>query len=129
MHLGVTREDFFVGDQSWIGSRDFTPPRNVTLDLSAFTKATHYPNGFLLSGIAIAPITATGLYGPYDSAATDGRENDTDGGFLFSEIPVSMVDNTADPSGALFYRGVVRSSRLPLSVDAATFGDRIIFVP
>ncbi len=130
MHLGVTRENFFVGDQSWIGSADYTPPRSITLDFSAFTKATHYPNGFLKSGIALGQLTATGLFVPFNSAGTTGEQNLA--GFLFSELNVDGFAATDDPSGALFYRGVVRTSRLPQAVNAAgqtSAAGRLIFIP
>ncbi|WP_052336142.1 hypothetical protein [Mycobacterium canetti] len=34
----------------------------------------HYANGYIPSGTAIGKVTATGLFGPYDNAASDGRE-------------------------------------------------------
>src|SRR5689334_12273432 len=43
----------------------------ITLDVSAFTAETHYPNGYLKSGIPLGKITATGKYGPYA-----GRSNE-----------------------------------------------------
>lgn len=129
MHLGVTRENFFVGDQSWIGSADYTPPRSITLDFSAFTKADHYPNDFLKSGIPLGQVTATGLFVPFNSAGSDGSQ--VLAGFLFSELNVSGFSATDDPSGALFYRGVVRASRLPIAVNAAgkTSNPSLIFIP
>lgn len=117
MHLGFKRESFFVGDQSWIGSADYNPPRSITLDFSAFTKADHYPNDFLKSGIPLGILTATGLAVPFNAAGTDGSQNLA--GFLFSELDVSGFAADDDPSGALFYRGVVRTSRLPIAVSAA----------
>jgi hypothetical protein len=130
MHLGVTKESFFVGDQSWIGSADYTPPRSITLDFSAFTKNTHYPNDLLKSGIPLGILTATGLAVPFNSAGTNGEQ--TLAGFLFSELDVSGFAATDDPSGALFYRGVVRTSRLPIAVNAAgqtSAAGRLIWVP
>lgn len=129
MHLGVTKESFFVGDQSWIGSADYNPPRSITLDFSAFTKNTHYPNDFLKSGIPLGILTATGLAVPFDSAASTGAQ--ILAGFLFSELNVSGFASTDDPSGALFYRGVVRTSRLPIAVNSAgkASNTNIIYVP
>lgn len=108
MQLGMTRENFFVGDQSWIGSADYNPPRSITLDLAKFTKATHYPNGFLLSGIPLQENTTTGLFEP----ATTKLD-----GVLFSELDIVRTD--VNPSGALFYRGVVRNNRLPVAITDA----------
>jgi hypothetical protein len=62
----------------------FTP--SVTLDVSAFTAATHYPNGYLMSGIVLGKITATGLYGPYNDTLSTGQE--VAAGLLFSSVKV-----------------------------------------
>lgn len=53
-------------DQSWLGSaRGTSQAQSVALLLSAFTAATHYPNGYLPSGIALRKITGlTNTYGP-----------------------------------------------------------------
>lgn len=48
-----------------------------TLAVSTFTKATHFPNGYIPEGMALGKITSggdTGKYGRYDDAATDGRQ-------------------------------------------------------
>ena len=77
MDLSVVTETFGQDDQSWIGAaHGIDLARSITLDTSAFTEATHYPDGYILSGTPLGRITATGLYGPYDNTtpATDGRE-------------------------------------------------------
>lgn len=66
MSLKIKNETFGYEDQSWLGSAHGTQAGDpITLDLSAFTAADHYPAGFLKSGIVLGRITATGLYGPY----------------------------------------------------------------
>jgi hypothetical protein len=109
--------------------------RSVTLDVSMFTANTHYPQGFLLSGLPIAKITGTGQggvvgkYGPYDDTATDGRT--TLAGFLFTSVRVNTLDNTVDVQGALYIHGVVVEAKLPVAVDAAGKANvvgQIIFV-
>lgn len=66
MQLAPTIENFGQGDQSWLGSEHGTSSaRTITLDTSAFTSGTHYPDGYFKSGIPLGKITATGLYGPY----------------------------------------------------------------
>ncbi len=63
--ISVTTEAFSVEDRSWLGSRDGTDvTQGITLDISAFTAPTHYPNGYIPSGIVLAKLTS-GLYGPY----------------------------------------------------------------
>jgi hypothetical protein len=52
-----------TGDQSWLASlHAVREARSGTLDVSAFTKATHYPNGYFISGLPLGQITATKLY-------------------------------------------------------------------
>ncbi|MEV8394826.1 MULTISPECIES: head decoration protein [unclassified Streptomyces] len=118
MELSIKTQTFGGDDQSWLGSEHGTQStETITLDTSLFTPATHYPDGFFKSGIPLGQITVGGKFGPYDNAATDGREKLV--GFLFSAVGAPLV-NTLDPSGALFTHGKVRESRLPLgAVDAA----------
>lgn len=106
-------------DPSWIGS-DHGQNMNltVTLDLSAFTAATHFPDGFLKSGTPLAKITASGLYGPYDGDAEDGTE--TLVGFLYSPLTVTDGFGTLERvSGAAYTHGNVVEDRLPIAVDEA----------
>jgi hypothetical protein len=52
-------------DRSWLASdHGTTATRTITLDVSAFTEGTHFPNGFIPSGTVLARL-ASGLYGPY----------------------------------------------------------------
>jgi hypothetical protein len=72
MILTPTTEAFTQEDQRWLGSAHGTDSaRSVTLDTSAFTSGTHYPNGFFPSGLPLAKITASGLYGPYASRTSE----------------------------------------------------------
>jgi hypothetical protein len=118
MNLSQTTESFGSDDQSWLGSAHGTDAtETISLDTSTFTAGTHYPNGYFRSGIPLGRITATDKYGPYDNAATDGRQ--TLVGFLYAAV-AAPTDNTVDPSAAMLTHGKVRTSRLPLgAVDAA----------
>jgi len=79
MDLTLRTETFAVDDQSWLASRHGVGEAvSVTLDTSAFTPAIHYPDGFFKSGIGLAKIAATGLYGPYN--VTDEVQTITQGG-------------------------------------------------
>ena len=130
MDLSMRTETFGQEDQSWLGSAHGTDmARSITLDVSAFTSGTHYPQGFLLSGLPLGKITATGKYGPYNNAAVDGT--DTLAGFLFTGVRVNTLDNTIDVQGALYIHGVVVEAKLPVAIDSAGKTDvagRIIFV-
>jgi Bacteriophage lambda head decoration protein D len=111
MDLSITTETFTQDDQSWLGSQHGTDTaRSITLDTSAFTAGTHYPNGYFPSGLALGKITATGLYGPYSDAAVDGRT--TLVGFLFTAVKAPSV-NTIDVQGAILLHGFVVEAKLP----------------
>lgn len=61
-----TEATFANEDHSWLASRlGFDTARPATLDLSLFTEGTHYPNGFIPSGMGLGKVTGSGLYGPY----------------------------------------------------------------
>lgn len=130
MDLTLRTESFGQDDQTWLGSQHGTDTaRSITLDTSAFTANTHYPSGYLLSGLPLGKITASGKYAPYNNAATDGTE--TLVGFLLGAVRVNPADTTIDPQGALLLHGFVVESKLPVAVDSAGKTDvagRIIFV-
>lgn len=121
MNLTTTTESFGQDDQSWLASAHGTDTaRTITLDTSAFTAGTHYPNGYFPSGLALGVITATGKYGPYNNAASDGTE--VLAGLLFTAVDAPSV-NTIDPQGALLWHGSVLASKLPIAVDTAGKAD------
>ena len=106
-----------VENRSWLLSGPegvgpgWTP--SVTLDISKFVQGTHYPNGYIPSGTVLARVTATGLYGPYDSTASDGREVVTGDrlGILFGSIPVRPGSTKA--GGAIVVHAAVDATKLP----------------
>lgn len=114
-------------DPSWLGSAHGTDAtQSITLDISKFTKATHFPKGRIKSGEPLGKITATGLYGPYKSDATDGT--DTAVGFLYGDVPV--VDGDTALPAAILLHGQVKTANLPHPIDAAGQTDlagRILF--
>lgn len=109
MDLSIRTETFGQDDQSWIIQCDPSTNKGIVLDKSAFTEATHYPSGYLKSGIALGVITATGLYAPYVTAAVDGTG--VLAGFLYAAVPIRSTANV-DPGGALMRAGVVNETRL-----------------
>jgi hypothetical protein len=116
MNLTQTTESFGQDDQSWLASAHGTSnARTITLDTSTFTSGTHYPNGYFPSGLPLGKITATGKYGPYNDAASDGTE--VLAGFLMTAIDAPSV-NTIDPQGALLWHGAVIEAKLPVAVNA-----------
>jgi len=102
-----------VDDPSWLGSEHgLDSTESVTLLVSLFTAGTHYPNGYLPSGLPLGKVTASGKYGPYDATATDGRQ--TLVGFLVAPRQVTTGINAG---GAILTHGKVREARLPIAVD------------
>ncbi|MEU4709506.1 head decoration protein [Nocardia salmonicida] len=101
-----------VGEnRSWLQSAHGIGPNenpNATLDVSKFVEATHYPDGYVKSGIVLGKVTATNLYGPYDEAAVDGRN--VAAGHLFGSL---VVKGKAKVAGALVVHGFVDAAKLP----------------
>lgn len=117
------RDQVFGGDnRAWLGSQHGTESnRSITLDVSTFTEATHYPDGFIPSGTVLGEIEATGLFGPFDPNAVDGR--DTAAGHLFNSIPVSA--DATNLGAPLLDHGAVVESKLPAAsgLDATAKAD------
>ena len=118
-------ESWQAEDRSWLASQHGTDSmQTVTLANATFTQNTHYPNGFVPSGTVLGKITAAGatqgMYGPYDNAATDGRQ--TAVGFLYSNT--KLVAGGKNVGAPIHWHGAVWAARLPLqagtgSLDAA----------
>lgn len=98
--------------RGWLRGPEGTEPGanpSITLDLALFTAGTHYPDGYIKSGCVLGKVTATGFYGPYDDAASDGRQ--TAKGLLFDSESVRTGQTKA--LNAIFRRGDVDATRLP----------------
>lgn len=122
-NIAVTSTAYQVEKRSWLLSSHGTDPGttpSVTLDLTTFTEATHYPNGYVMSGIILGKITASGLYGPYASGAVDGRQ--TAAGILFGSLKVPS-DTSVRIAGAMLIHGFVSEPKLlSIVADAAAGG-------
>lgn len=121
MFLQQTSEAWGQDDQSWLGSAHATDAaQSVTLDTSAFTKATHYPKGYFPSGLAIKKL-GNGMFGP--AAAGDAAF-----GFLFTAVK-APDDNAIDVVAAMLDHGRVIVSKLPIPVSgAALTNPHFVFV-
>lgn len=114
--ISVSKVEHQVEDRSWLASSHGTGPGenpSVTLDTTLFVQATHYPNGYVRSGMVVAKVTATGLYGPYDSSKTNGQE--VAAGHLYASVNVRNRDGSLKPKAAtgLLVHGFVTESKLP----------------
>jgi hypothetical protein len=96
-------------DRSWVAA-DPGPwtRRPCTLDISAFSQATHYPDGYIKSGTAIAKLPS-GLYGP---------ASDTVDGFLWDTMLVP-TNGTTRIGAPLWEFGFVVTAKLPVQLSEA----------
>ncbi|MCQ6554799.1 head decoration protein [Streptomyces sp. C10-9-1] len=132
MDLTLRSESFGQDRRDWLGSAHGTDaPVGATLDVSTFTSGTHYPEGFIKSGIPLGKITSSGKYGPYDNTETDGRE--TCVGFLFTDVNVVNSRGQASTTvvGSMLLHCFIKEAKLPVAIDAAgktDLGARVVFV-
>lgn len=97
-------------NRSWLGSSHGTEAtRTITIDASAFTQGTHYPNGYIPSGVLLAKNTSTGYYVPYADAGANGTG--TPAGFLFDSVRINS--STAKIGAPLFEHGAIVEAKLP----------------
>lgn len=125
--FGITTNTHQAENRSWLlgphGTEPGTTP-SVTLDLSLFNAADHFPNGYIPSGTVLARNTATDLFGPYDGAAADGRG--TAKCLLFGSLAVKPGATRVGGAGVI--HGFVNPDKLPIkagsgSLDAAARAD------
>lgn len=117
--IAVTEQDYGGNeDRRWTATRKgYDTCRSVTLDVSTFLAAHISAKGAIPSGTLLGKITATGKYGPYDDAASDGRQ--TCAGLLFNTTTVGKAGSGTDLSTAadvgvpLFWEGNVIEANLP----------------
>lgn len=97
------------GNLAWLGSTHaIGNARTETVNVSAFTAGTHYPNGFLPSGIPVAKVA--GLLVPYDATeATVSGAGILAGHILFDQAVVGSA-NFAVP---LLDHGRVNAAKVP----------------
>ena len=107
---GVTTTSYGQGNRTWmLTGKGRDTCRTVTLDISAFTANTHYPNGYLPAGLVLGKITASGMYAPYIDANSDGTQ--TAELVLFNDQYVDGSGN--DIVAACMTEGDIIVSRLP----------------
>lgn len=115
----ITTQETVTADRRWLMSTFGTETnKTVTLDTTTFTEHTHWlpPNKYvnqrvLKSGLPLGKITASGLYGIYDSSATDGRE--VFAGLLETETAYNPTSTKV--GAALRIIGDIDASKLPVA--------------
>ncbi|MFJ2618170.1 head decoration protein [Glutamicibacter sp. NPDC087344] len=129
MDLNIKRSSVGNENQSWLGSAHGTnAAQSITLDVSTFTKATHYPDGYLKSGLPLMDL-GNGKYGLHTGPDATPEDTPVLAGFLFTTTRAPQ--DVATPIGAaLFEHGRVKLANLPVALDPAvqaTASGRIIF--
>ncbi len=104
----LQQETFGSGDQTWLGSaHGIRNARTGIIDISAFTKNTHYPDGYIPSGFPVAVVND--LLVPYDP--TVGTT--TGAGILAGHILTDQkVVGTADFAAPLLDHGRVKVAKV-----------------
>jgi hypothetical protein len=110
-----------------------------TLDVSKFTSGVHYDatTKVLFGGIGLAKVTATSLYGPYDTTAADGRQLALDS-FLENEEPLLLANGSLSTrvAVAVTRHAIINQPNLPVAaqraggasdVATATTGGQFVF--
>lgn len=128
-----------IDDQTWRYGEQLPGTVSVTLDLATFSNATtdnkkKYLTGlddsatevYIKSGVPLARITSSGLYGPYDPKATDGRQ-DRVAGLLESMLKVNVTVGGWEVEDSevvgMRFRGNVIVKNLPVSPAATVAWD------
>ncbi|MFJ4668944.1 head decoration protein [Kitasatospora purpeofusca] len=117
----ITTSVTLNASRAWLASLHGTDQtETVTLDASKLVAGTHYtagdasqPYSRLVSGIPLGRITASGLYGPFDPAAADGRQNFA--GLVFEET--LFAPGQPKIPCALLWHGVARTAKIPGGID------------
>ncbi|XUM00255.1 head decoration protein [Streptomyces venezuelae ATCC 10712] len=114
----ITTQRSVTANIEWLGGRHGTDDTDtITLDITRFTSGTHYvlstdtsqPYSLFKSGVPVGKITASGLYGPFDKAATDGRQ--VLAGFVVAETLFAPTATRVPV--ALLWHGTVRAAKVP----------------
>lgn len=106
--IATTTETFGGGDYRWLDSaRGTEHPKSATLDISAFTEGTHFPDGYVKSGQPVTFLAASGLYGPATTPVasesevvtlTEGGSGLTSWTATFGGQTTSSLDDDATPA-------------------------------
>jgi hypothetical protein len=130
----MTTTETVTADRRWLkGIHGSGMNETITLDVSKFTVSTHYvaatatmPYAYFKSGLPLGKITASGLYAPYASGASDGTQ--ILAGVLYTETAFNPA--VTKVAGALMVHGSVETAKLPVALTvpaAANRSDNIRF--
>ncbi|MDX3205140.1 MULTISPECIES: head decoration protein [Streptomyces] len=128
----LTTTQTVTDDRTWLASLDGVhEAQTITIDTSKLTAGTHYtagtsnqPRHVIKSGLPLGKITTSGLYAPYNSAASDGTQ--VLAGFLVAET--AFTPGSVKTAGALLWRGEVYASKLPVTFSAPAAASTTAFI-
>ncbi|MGX9346634.1 head decoration protein [Microbacterium sp. KNMS] len=104
-------ENFGAGDQTWLGStHGIRNARTAVIDISTFTAATHYPDGYLRSGTEVNAANEAAVT-PYTGAAGEQL------GYLLTDQKVNGAEDFGAP---ILRHGIINISKLPIAHVAST---------
>ena len=106
-------ETFGGGDMSWLGSGapHIADCRTEILDISAFTAGTHFPDGYIPSGTAVAKVA--GVLVPYDIAEATVTNAGVLAGHILTDQAVGTLNTGPDFGVPLYDQGRVTTAKVP----------------
>lgn len=125
----VETRSYGPGDRGWLKEISGVQSSTVStrsaglIDFTTFTANTHYPNGYLPSGMVLGKVTATGRLAPYNNGASDGTQ--TAVGFLYNDVRVPTPTSARVAATVVDAFARVSVSKLPANhgLDAAGQAD------
>lgn len=122
MDLGVKRSSVGQDDQSWLGSAHGTQStQTITLDRTTFTAATHYPEGWLKSGLPLMYLrdeSGQKVYGLWGAMATPAA---------WAATTAYAVGDIRRLSGGAYLRATVAGTSAAAAPSAPdTVGDTVV---
>jgi len=107
----LASETIGSGDLSWLGSlHGIGNARTETIDISAFTAATHFPNGYIPSGFPLAKVG--GLMVPYDPTVGVTTNAGVLAGHLLTDYRVVGGSAGTDTAAPVIDHGRVKASKV-----------------
>ena len=105
---GLKTVNYGAGDYSWLlNTHGVNDGGQGVLDVSAFTKATHYPDGYLPSGLFFNVANPLVIV-PFTGGAGEKLA------FLMGDHP---TDGVEDPNVAFLFHGSIRTEFLPVKTN------------
>ena len=102
---GFKKQKLGGGDHTWLQStHGFQNAITAMLDVSTFTKATHFPDGYFPAGIPVNYANTLAVK-PYTGAAGEKL------GFVLGDV---VTDGTTDVDAPVLIHGIVKTGKLPV---------------